>query len=54
MERNSPVKIWIIRHKPRRDPIFHHEDKFKGAGRSTIILLPDFNKKLVFRMGLRI
>lgn len=34
MARNSPVIICIIRHKPRRDPNFHHMDRLLGEGKS--------------------
>lgn len=34
MARNSPVMIWIIRQRPSREPKFHHDEIFDGAGRS--------------------
>jgi len=39
MAKNNPVKIWIIRHSPRRDPIFHNKLIFEGDGRSISDLL---------------
>lgn len=34
MARNNPVMIWIIRQRPSREPKFHHDEIFDGAGRS--------------------
>lgn len=34
MARNSPVRIWITRHRPKREPKFHHDEMFDGAGKS--------------------
>lgn len=51
MARNSPVRIWITRHRPTRDPIFHHTDKFDGAGRSISLLLAILISGWVFRIG---
>lgn len=39
MARNRPVKIWRIRQIPRREPKFHHDEMFEGAGRSIKELL---------------
>lgn len=39
MARNNPVRIWIPRHTPRREPKFHQDEMFEGAGRSTRELL---------------
>lgn len=35
MANNKPVTIWIPKHKAKRDPKFHINLKFAGAGRST-------------------
>lgn len=35
MARNSPVTIWVIRQRPRREPKFHQAEMLMGAGRST-------------------
>lgn len=34
MARKIPVKIWIIKHKPRSDPKFHINEILVGAGKS--------------------
>ncbi len=39
MARNKPVKIWITKHSPRRDPKFHQIERLFGAGRSIKLLL---------------
>ena len=52
--RNKPVMIWIIRHRPRIEPRFHHIEIFLGEGRSIkdefIILRSGWD----FRRGLNI
>lgn len=35
MARNSPVRIWVIRQRPRREPKFHQTEMLEGVGRST-------------------
>jgi hypothetical protein len=35
MAKKSPVKIWIIKHNPNKEPKFHHAEMFDGAGKST-------------------
>lgn len=39
MAKNNPVKIWVTRQIPKRDPKFHQAEMFTGAGRSTNALL---------------
>ena len=34
MAKNNPVKIWIIKHKPNKDPKFHKELMLLGDGNS--------------------
>lgn len=51
MARNNPVIICIIRQSPRREPNFHHIDKFLGEGRSIRDPLIILNKGCVFRIG---
>lgn len=34
MARNSPVRIWMIRQMPRREPKFHQAEILDGVGRS--------------------
>lgn len=51
MARNKPVRIWIIRQRPSKDPKFHQIDRFLGAGRSTRLWLRIFRIGWVFRMG---
>lgn len=50
MARNSPVKICSARQIPKRDPKFHHDEIFDGAGRSMNELLIIFTKGWDFRM----
>lgn len=38
MARNRPVRIWITRHRPSREPKFHQDDRLLGAGRSIKLL----------------
>lgn len=42
MVKNSPVRIWTTRHRPKRDPKFHQIDRFGGAGRSIKVELTIF------------
>lgn len=35
MARNNPVRIWVIKHSPRRDPKFQSAEILDGVGRST-------------------
>lgn len=43
------MRIWISKHTPKRDPKFHHEDRFDGVGRSISALLRIFKSGWVFR-----
>ena len=38
------MAIWIIKHRPRRDPKFHQTEMLEGAGRSTRASFAIFNK----------
>jgi hypothetical protein len=49
MARNKPVKIWVIKHRPRIDPKFHHAEMLIGAGKSTSALLAILIKGWYFR-----
>lgn len=49
MARNRPVKIWVIKHSPRRDPKFHHAEMLDGVGRSTSASLAILMRGCVFR-----
>lgn len=49
MARNSPVRSWIARQRPRRDPKFHQIEMFEGAGRSTRASLAILRRGWVFR-----
>lgn len=42
MAKNSPVIIWIIKHKPNKEPKFHHALMLEGEGRSIKELLTIF------------
>ena len=50
MARKIPVKIWIIRHKPNKDPKFHRELILDGEGSSTNEPLTIFNKGWTFKI----
>lgn len=41
--------IWIIKQSPSKDPKFHHEERFGGAGRSIKALLMILRRGWVFR-----
>ena len=51
MARNRPVKICRIRQIPRREPKFHHDEMFDGAGRPIkewlIILISGWNFRML-------
>lgn len=34
--KKSPLRIWILKHIPKRDPIFHIYEIFEGVGRLII------------------
>lgn len=50
MAKKRPVRIWIIRHKPRREPKFHQVEMLDGVGRSIRELLIILNRGWVLRM----
>lgn len=50
MARKRPVRIWIIKHRPSREPKFHHDEMFDGAGRSMNEWLMIFISGCFFRM----
>jgi len=50
MAKKIPVKIWIIRHKPNKDPKFHKELILDGEGNSTNEPLTIFNKGWTFKI----
>jgi len=35
MARKRPLRIWVPRHKPSKEPKFHQAEILEGAGRST-------------------
>ncbi len=49
MARKSPVRIWIIKQRPRREPKFHQTEMLEGAGRSTSASFAIFRSGWVFR-----
>ncbi|CAL8238620.1 unnamed protein product [Lota lota] len=49
MAKNRPVKIWVIKQRPRREPKFHQTEMLEGAGRSTSASLAIFRIGWVFR-----
>ena len=51
MARKRPVAIWVIKHKPRREPKFHSVEILAGVGRSTKAPFAILNSGWVFRMG---
>lgn len=50
MARNRPVIICRTRHIPSREPKFHHEEMFDGAGRSMNEWLMIFSSGCFLRM----
>ena len=51
MARNKPVAIWVIKHRPKREPKFHKVEMLAGVGRSTKAPFAILNRGCVFRMG---
>lgn len=49
MARNNPVRIWIIKHMPNREPKFHQAEILEGVGRSTTAPLAILRRGWVFR-----
>lgn len=49
MARNNPVRIWVIKQSPRREPKFHQTEMLEGAGRSTSASFAIFRRGWVFR-----
>jgi hypothetical protein len=35
MAKNNPVRICVIKHRPKIDPKFHQKEMLEGEGRST-------------------
>ena len=52
MAKNNPVISWIIKHSPNKDPKFHHDEIFIGAGRSTRALFIILKRGWLIRRGL--
>ena len=48
----SPVKIWIIKQSPKRDPKFHMDEILAGVGSFTTELSKIFSKGLWFLKGI--
>lgn len=49
MARSRPVRICVIKHRPSREPKFHHAEIFGGVGRSIKELLIIFSRGWCFR-----
>lgn len=49
MASSRPVRIWVIRQMPRREPKFHQAEMFGGVGRSINELLTIFRRGWDFR-----
>jgi hypothetical protein len=49
MAKKRPVKIWVPRHNPSKDPKFHQAEMLEGAGKSTTAPDAIFNKGCVDR-----
>ena len=49
--KKRPVIIWMIKHRPNREPKFHQIDRFIGAGRSITELEIIFKRGCDFRRG---
>ena len=47
MDRNNPVKIWIIKHNPKREPKFHMAEILAGVGNSIT------DPEIILVIGLR-
>ena len=43
MAKNKPVRIWVAKQRPSREPKFHHTEILDGAGRSISALLAIFS-----------
>lgn len=43
MAKNNPVAIWIMRHKPNKDPKFQKVEMLIGIGMSTMALFKILN-----------
>ena len=52
MAKNKPVKIWIIKHKPNKEPKFHKDLILLGEGNSTNELFIIFNKGWIFKIDI--
>lgn len=52
MAKKIPVKSWIIKHNPNKDPKFHQLEILDGAGKSISALLIILIKGWNFRIGL--
>jgi len=52
MAKNSPVKIWIIKHNPKREPKFHKELILDGEGSSTNEPFTIFNNGCDFNIDI--
>ena len=50
MANSRPVKIWVARQIPSRDPKFHHMEMLDGVRRSIRELLIIFIRGCDFRM----
>jgi hypothetical protein len=44
MAKNKPLKIWITKHIPNKEPKFHQAEREEGDGRSTKDFPKIFNK----------
>ena len=52
MDKNKPLIIWIIKHKPNNDPKFHQMKIFIGVASLITALLNIFKMVLVFIIDL--
>lgn len=50
MASSKPVRIWVTRQMPSRDPKFHQAEMFEGVGKSIRELLITFSRGCDFRM----
>lgn len=50
MASSNPVRIWVIRQIPSKDPKFHQAEMFEGEGRSIRELLMILRRGCDFRM----
>ena len=54
MVRKRPVKIWVIKHRPNKDPKFQNKEILAGIGISTKALFIILKRGCCLRMAISI